>query len=141
MDIVGCGIHVVSDDPSAIELERQSTGAGTIRDTVQHGRKRLSRDTCAAHAAEIIAAKSAGLDAVRSYARRPHLWPSSVQRAVLELLASRARCMNGRDGLNAPFDSVVGVKRVTGAHPSFKLQNKLTPIQRTFRRIPRVSRG
>ena len=43
-----------------------------------------------------------------------------MQRAVLELLASRARCSGVHDSPDTPFDSVVGVMRVTGAHLSLK---------------------
>ena len=119
VDIVGCGIHVVSDDSLAIELAETAHGAGTIEIPSSMAGSDSPVIPVLAHAAEAVAAKSAGLDAV-CYLRAtsPFVRPSSVQRAVLELLASRARCSGVHDSPDTPFDSVVGVMRVTGAHPS-----------------------
>ena len=93
-------------------------GRGPLRYYHQHGWKRLSVIPVLAHAAEAVAAKSAGLDAV-CYLRAtsPFVRPSSVQRAVLELLA-RARCSGVHDSPDpfVPSSASCG----NGCTPRFK---------------------
>jgi CMP-N,N'-diacetyllegionaminic acid synthase len=116
--IVGCGVFVVSDDPSALDLARSSAhNAGAIAIPASMAGADSPVLPVLTHAADAIGAQlGADLDAI-CYLRAtsPFVRPQSVRRAVCELLASRRRRLDAPEDC---FDSVLGVVPVTGAHPS-----------------------
>ena len=115
-DIIGCGVHVVSDDPLALALARESHGVGAIEIPESLAQSDSPVLPVLTFASERI---DDDLDAI-CYLRAtsPFVRPSSIRRAVLELLASRRNTSSLCLGDDSSFDSVVGVMQVSGAHPS-----------------------
>ena len=120
----GCGIHVVSDDPKALELAQSTSGVSAIELPSHMAGSSSPILPVLLQAAELIDEREEhNLDAI-CYLRAtsPFVHPTSINRAVAELLASVGKSARS-------LDSVVGVKQVTGAHPSrFKQIDQTTGL-------------